>query len=101
MTDDSELLRRYVQERSESAFAELVQRKAGLVYSAALRQVGGDLFRAGFLQHVSHHLVRVHGGASCGMARRWQERRVHPARFVARKPRGLFRFVCDCCALRV
>ncbi|MEO7414369.1 MAG: sigma-70 family RNA polymerase sigma factor [Opitutaceae bacterium] len=42
MTDDSELLRSFVQERSETAFAELVQRKAGLVYSAALRQVGGD-----------------------------------------------------------
>jgi RNA polymerase sigma factor (sigma-70 family) len=42
MTDDSELLRRYARERSESAFAELVQRKAGLVYSAALRQVGGN-----------------------------------------------------------
>lgn len=46
MTDDSELLRRYVEERSESAFAELVQRKAGLVYSAALRQVGGDMLLA-------------------------------------------------------
>jgi RNA polymerase sigma factor (sigma-70 family) len=42
MTDDSKLLRRFVTERSESAFAELVQDKAGLVYSAALRQVGGD-----------------------------------------------------------
>ncbi|HEX2854786.1 MAG TPA: sigma-70 family RNA polymerase sigma factor [Opitutaceae bacterium] len=42
MIDDSELLRRYVRERSETAFAELVQRKAGLVYSAALRQAGGD-----------------------------------------------------------
>ncbi len=42
MIEDSELLRRYVRERSETAFAELVQRKAGLVYSAALRQVGGD-----------------------------------------------------------
>lgn len=46
MTDDSELLRRYVRERSESAFTELVQRKAGLVYSAALRQVGGDTLLA-------------------------------------------------------
>jgi RNA polymerase sigma factor (sigma-70 family) len=46
MIDDSELLRRYVSERSESAFAELVQRKAGLVYSAALRQVGGDTLLA-------------------------------------------------------
>ena len=42
MSDDSELLHRYARERSEAAFAELVQRKAGLVYSAALRQVGGD-----------------------------------------------------------
>ena len=42
MIDDAELLRRYVDERSEPAFAELVQRKAGLVYSAALRQVNGD-----------------------------------------------------------
>lgn len=42
MIDDSELLRRYARERSEDAFAELVQRQAGLVYFAALRQVGGD-----------------------------------------------------------
>ncbi len=42
MTADSELLRRYVDERSESAFTELVQRHVGLVYSVALRRVGGD-----------------------------------------------------------
>ncbi len=46
MTDDSDLLRRYVQERSQSAFTELVQRKTGLVYSAALRQVSGDTLLA-------------------------------------------------------
>lgn len=46
MIDDSELLKRYVEERSEAAFAELVQRQAGLVYSAALRQVGGDMMLA-------------------------------------------------------
>mgnify|MGYP001546641394 CR=1 FL=1 len=46
MNDDSELLRRYARERSEAAFTELVRRKAGLVYSAALRQVGGDMLLA-------------------------------------------------------
>jgi RNA polymerase sigma factor (sigma-70 family) len=44
--DDAELLQRYVCDRSESAFTELVQRKAGLVYSAALRQVSGDVLLA-------------------------------------------------------
>lgn len=42
MNDDATLLRRYALDRSESAFAELVQRQTPLVYSAALRQVGGD-----------------------------------------------------------
>lgn len=46
MKDDSALLRCYVEERSEGAFTELVERKAGLVYSAALRQVGGDTLLA-------------------------------------------------------
>lgn len=45
-TSDSELLRRYAEEKSEAAFAELVQRHLGLVYSAALRQVGGDAHHA-------------------------------------------------------
>jgi RNA polymerase sigma factor (sigma-70 family) len=42
MTADPELLRRYVDEESEAAFTELVQRHVGLVYSVALRRVGGD-----------------------------------------------------------
>ncbi len=42
MTTDAELLQRYVNERSEAAFAELVQRHVGLVYAAALRQLAGD-----------------------------------------------------------
>ena len=39
---DSELLRRYAEAETEDAFAELVRRHVGLVYSAALRQVNGD-----------------------------------------------------------
>ena len=39
-TDDSTLLRRYSDEKSEDAFGELVARHVNLVYSVALRQAG-------------------------------------------------------------
>src|ERR1041385_3693351 len=42
MIPDGELLRRYIESHSESAFAELVARHLDLVYSTALRQVNGD-----------------------------------------------------------
>ena len=42
MTDDATLLRHYVEARSETAFAELVERHLGLVYGAALRDMAGD-----------------------------------------------------------
>jgi len=42
MIEDAELLRSYAENRSEAAFAELVQRHVNLVYGAALRRVGGD-----------------------------------------------------------
>ena len=42
MPTDADLLRRYVHNRDERAFTEVVQRHLGLVYSVALRRVGGD-----------------------------------------------------------
>eukprot|EP01034_Spumella_vulgaris_P013946 gene13946-17817_t len=42
MIEDHELLRRYALEKSQDAFAELVRRRIGLVYSVAVRQCGGD-----------------------------------------------------------
>src|SRR5882672_9326638 len=46
MIEDTELLRRYAETRSEEAFAELVRRHLDFVYGVALRQVGGDVHRA-------------------------------------------------------
>lgn len=46
MNGDTELLRQYARDRSEAAFAELVRRRLDLVFSVALRQVGGDIHLA-------------------------------------------------------
>jgi RNA polymerase sigma factor (sigma-70 family) len=46
MNDDSTLLRRFAEEKSSEAFGELVQRHLDFVFSAALREVGGDFARA-------------------------------------------------------
>ena len=46
MSDDRQLLRQFAADRSETAFGELVTRHVTLVYSAALRQTGGDTHRA-------------------------------------------------------
>jgi len=42
MTTDAELLKHYATQKSEVAFAKLVQRHLALVYSTALRQLNGD-----------------------------------------------------------
>lgn len=42
MSNDTELLRRFVDERAEGPFAELVRQHLNLVYSAALREMNGD-----------------------------------------------------------
>lgn len=46
MLDDQHLLGRYATDGSETAFGELVARYVNLVYSTALRRVGGDVHRA-------------------------------------------------------
>jgi len=43
---DSELLRRFVQDHDQGAFAELVRLHVNFVYAAALRHVSGDCHRA-------------------------------------------------------
>jgi RNA polymerase sigma factor (sigma-70 family) len=46
MVSDGELLRRYVEDGSQAAFTELVQRHLNMVYLAALRQVGRNAHTA-------------------------------------------------------
>jgi RNA polymerase sigma factor (sigma-70 family) len=46
LLEDSDLLRRYADDGSQAAFAELVRRRIGLVYAVALRQTRGDRHRA-------------------------------------------------------
>src|ERR1017187_10307505 len=65
MMSDSELLARFARSRSEDAFAELVRRDVNLVYSAALRQVGGDAhFAQDVAQTVFADLARKAGSLS-------------------------------------
>lgn len=65
MTPDNELLAHYAKTGSEDAFAELVRRYVNLIYSAALRQVGGDAHLAqDVAQTVFADLARKAGSLS-------------------------------------
>lgn len=67
MADDLQLLRRYAELRDEAAFAALAERHVALVYSAALRQLGGAVHRAeDVTQTVFIELARQ----AAGLARR-------------------------------
>ena len=69
MSTDADLLRRYAAEKSSDAFAELVQRHLPLVYSAALRRLGGD----------AHGAEDVAQEVFCALARNAQRLSRHPA----------------------
>jgi RNA polymerase sigma factor (sigma-70 family) len=62
LATDSELLRAYVEERSDAAFAELVQRYIGIVYHAAVRQVGGDAHRGADIAQAVFSVLAVKAG---------------------------------------
>ena len=55
---DAQLLRQYAERGDESAFAEIVTRHAGLVYSAALRQVDAPDLARDITQNVFTDLAR-------------------------------------------
>ena len=79
MTDSRQLLAEYAKSGSESAFCELVTRYFGLVYSTALRLVGGDTHLAeDVAQTVFSDLARkAHGLSSGVMLGGWLHQRTY------------------------
>ncbi len=69
MLDDAQLFRRYAEENSEEAFAVLVTRNLDLVYSAALRQLGGDAHRAKDVAQVVFVTPGAQGVCACAPSR--------------------------------
>ena len=63
--NDRDLLKAYAETKSEEAFAELVRKHIDLIFSAALRQVGGDVHLAqDVAQSVFNDLARKAGSLS-------------------------------------
>jgi RNA polymerase sigma factor (sigma-70 family) len=67
MIDDAELLRRYAEEKSEEAFAELVRRHVNFVYACAVRRVGGDAHLA---EDVTQQVFTAVAREAAALARR-------------------------------
>ena len=67
MTEDAELLRRYAEEKSERAFAELVERHLNFVYGGALRRLGGD---AQLAEDVTQQVFTALARAAAALSRR-------------------------------
>jgi RNA polymerase sigma factor (sigma-70 family) len=66
-SDDTKLLSDYAKNRDEAAFAQVARRHVNLVYSSALRQLGGDAHAAQDLtQAVFLDLARKVGGIPAG-----------------------------------
>jgi RNA polymerase sigma factor (sigma-70 family) len=69
MTTDCELLRRYAETGDQAAFTEVVRQNVDLVYSAALRQVGGN----------AHHAQDVTQNVFATLARQARALSRHPS----------------------
>jgi DNA-directed RNA polymerase specialized sigma24 family protein len=75
--DDRELLESWAKQRSEPAFAELVQRHLPWVWSAALRQAGDRQLAEDVTQAVFALLARKAGSLRRGTiltGRRWRKK---------------------------
>jgi hypothetical protein len=81
---DGELLRRYAADRSHDAFAALVHRHADLVWSSALRLVGGDRHTAEDVAQIVFTALAVKGAEA--QARRHSPR-LAPQRHTLRRRR--------------